>query len=133
MKKKQRNQDKVTLISGHEPAHAGFVGRGMLDVAVCGDVFASPSQIQVYQAIKASAGSKGVLLIIKNYSGDMMNFKNAAHLAAEDGIQVDYVKVDDDIAVEDSLYTVGRRGVAGTVLVHKSPAPPLKRAWSWPK
>ncbi|KFN08403.1 dihydroxyacetone kinase subunit DhaK [Paenibacillus macerans] len=123
VKKKQRNQDKVTLISGggsgHEPAHAGFVGRGMLDVAVCGDVFASPSQIQVYQAIKASAGSKGVLLIIKNYSGDMMNFKNAAHLAAEDGIQVDYVKVDDDIAVEDSLYTVGRRGVAGTVLVHK--------------
>ncbi|MED4957782.1 dihydroxyacetone kinase subunit DhaK, partial [Paenibacillus macerans] len=123
VKQKQRNQDKVTLISGggsgHEPAHAGFVGRGMLDVAVCGDVFASPSQIQVYQAIKASAGSKGVLLIIKNYSGDMMNFKNAAHLAAEDGIQVDYVKVDDDIAVEDSLYTVGRRGVAGTVLVHK--------------
>ncbi|MCM3697952.1 dihydroxyacetone kinase subunit DhaK [Paenibacillus macerans] len=123
VKRKQQNQDKVTLISGggsgHEPAHAGFVGRGMLDVAVCGDVFASPSQIQVYQAIKASAGSKGVLLIIKNYSGDMMNFKNAAHLAAEDGIQVDYVKVDDDIAVEDSLYTVGRRGVAGTVLVHK--------------
>ncbi|RRJ66134.1 dihydroxyacetone kinase subunit DhaK [Paenibacillus oralis] len=123
VKKKQRNHDKVTLISGggsgHEPAHAGFVGRGMLDVAVCGDVFASPSQIQVYQAIKASAGSKGVLLIIKNYSGDMMNFKNAAHLAAEDGILVDYVKVDDDIAVEDSLYTVGRRGVAGTVLVHK--------------
>lgn len=123
VKKKQINRDKVTLISGggsgHEPAHAGFVGRGMLDAAVCGDVFASPSQIQVYQAIKASAGSKGVLLIIKNYSGDMMNFKNAAHLAAEDGIQVDYVKVDDDIAVEDSLYTVGRRGVAGTVLVHK--------------
>lgn len=123
VKKKQLDRGKVTLISGggsgHEPAHAGFVGRGMLDVAVCGDVFASPSQIQVYQAIKASAGSKGALLIIKNYSGDMMNFKNAAHLAAEDGIQVDYVKVDDDIAVEDSLYTVGRRGVAGTVLVHK--------------
>ena len=123
IKKKEINQDKVTLISGggsgHEPAHAGFVGRGMLDAAVCGDVFASPSQIQVYQGIRSSASDKGTLLIIKNYSGDIMNFKNAAHLASEDGIQVDYVKVDDDIAVEDSLYTVGRRGVAGTVLVHK--------------
>ncbi|GGN98258.1 dihydroxyacetone kinase subunit DhaK [Saccharibacillus kuerlensis] len=123
VKKKQPNTNKVTLISGggsgHEPAHAGFVGKGMLDAAVCGDVFASPSQIQVYQAIKATAGDKGALLIIKNYSGDMMNFKNAAHLAGEDGIEVDYVRVDDDIAVEDSLYTVGRRGVAGTVLVHK--------------
>ncbi|WGU96469.1 dihydroxyacetone kinase subunit DhaK [Paenibacillus dendritiformis] len=123
VKKRELNTDKVTLISGggsgHEPAHAGFVGQGMLDVAVCGDVFASPSQIQVYQGIKASASKKGTLLIIKNYSGDIMNFKNAAHLAEEDGIKVDYVKVDDDIAVEDSLYTVGRRGVAGTVLVHK--------------
>ncbi len=123
MKKKDINQNKVSLISGggsgHEPAHAGFIGKGMLDAAVCGDVFASPSQIQVYQAIKATASEKGTLLIIKNYSGDMMNFKNAAHLASEDGIKVDYVKVDDDIAVEDSLYTVGRRGVAGTVLVHK--------------
>lgn len=123
VKKKDINPQKVTLISGggsgHEPAHAGFVGKGMLDVAVCGDVFASPSQIQVYQAIRSSASEKGALLIIKNYSGDIMNFKNAAHLAGEDGIQVDYVKVDDDIAVEDSLYTVGRRGVAGTVLVHK--------------
>ncbi|MWV45821.1 dihydroxyacetone kinase subunit DhaK [Paenibacillus sp. HJL G12] len=123
IKKKNIHAQKVTLISGggsgHEPAHAGFVGKGMLDVAVCGDVFASPSQIQVYQAIRSSASEKGTLLIIKNYSGDIMNFKNAAHLAAEDGIQVDYVKVDDDIAVEDSLYTVGKRGVAGTVLVHK--------------
>jgi dihydroxyacetone kinase DhaK subunit/dihydroxyacetone kinase phosphoprotein-dependent L subunit len=121
--KKEINQSKVTLISGggsgHEPAHAGFVGTGMLDAAVCGDVFASPSQIQVYQAIRRTASTKGSLLIIKNYSGDIMNFKNAAHLATEDGIEVDYVKVDDDIAVEDSLYTVGRRGVAGTVLVHK--------------
>lgn len=123
IKKKLINNKKVTLISGggsgHEPAHAGFVGKGMLDAAVCGDVFASPSQIQVYQAIKATASENGTLLIIKNYSGDMMNFKNAAYLASEDGIKVDYVKVDDDIAVEDSLYTVGRRGVAGTVLVHK--------------
>ncbi|MGW9123874.1 dihydroxyacetone kinase subunit DhaK [Paenibacillus chitinolyticus] len=123
IRKKTIRPDKVTLISGggsgHEPAHAGFVGKGMLDAAVCGDVFASPSQIQVYQAIRSTAGRKGTLLIIKNYSGDIMNFKNAAHLAGEDGIQVDFVKVDDDIAVEDSLYTVGRRGVAGTVLVHK--------------
>ena len=123
IKKKNINKNKVSLISGggsgHEPAHAGFIGKGMLDAAVCGDVFASPSQIQVYQAIKETASDKGTLLIIKNYSGDMMNFKNAAHLATEDGIKVDYVKVDDDIAVEDSLYTVGRRGVAGTVLVHK--------------
>ncbi|SFA95622.1 dihydroxyacetone kinase subunit DhaK [Clostridium frigidicarnis] len=123
MKKKNINPNKVSLISGggsgHEPAHAGFIGKGMLDAAVCGDVFASPSQIQVYQAIKATASEKGTLLIIKNYSGDMMNFKNAAYLANEDGIKVDYVKVDDDIAVKDSLYTVGRRGVAGTVLVHK--------------
>ncbi|WP_340009401.1 dihydroxyacetone kinase subunit DhaK [Paenibacillus sp. FSL K6-0276] len=121
--KKEINSDKVTLISGggsgHEPAHAGFVGSGMLDAAVCGDVFASPSQIQVYQAIRRTASTKGTLLIIKNYSGDIMNFKNAAHLASEDGIQVEYVKVDDDIAVDDSLYTVGKRGVAGTVLVHK--------------
>ncbi len=123
VKKKDINKNKVSLISGggsgHEPAHAGFIGKGMLDAAVCGDVFASPSQIQVYQAIKNTASDKGSLLIIKNYSGDMMNFKNAAYLAQEDGIEVDYVKVDDDIAVNDSLYTVGRRGVAGTVLVHK--------------
>lgn len=123
MKKREINKDKVTLISGggsgHEPAHAGFIGEGMLDVAVCGDIFASPSQIQVYQGIKSTVSNKGTLLIIKNYSGDIMNFKNAAHLASEDGISVDYIKVEDDIAVEDSLYTVGRRGVAGTVLVHK--------------
>jgi dihydroxyacetone kinase len=123
IKKKDINKNKVSLISGggsgHEPAHAGFVGKGMLDAAVCGDVFASPSQIQVYQAIKETASDKGTLMIIKNYSGDIMNFQNAAYLASEDGISVDYVKVDDDIAVQDSLYTVGRRGVAGTVLVHK--------------
>lgn len=123
IKKKEVNKNKVSLISGggsgHEPAHAGFVGKGMLDAAVCGDVFASPSQIQVYRAIEATASDKGTLLIIKNYSGDMMNFKNGAALAEEDGIKVDYVKVEDDIAVQDSLYTVGRRGVAGTVLVHK--------------
>lgn len=121
--RRESESEKVTLISGggsgHEPAHAGFVGKGMLDTAVCGNIFASPSQIQVYQAIKKTAGNRGVLLIIKNYSGDMMNFKNAAYMAEEDGIHVEYVKVDDDIAVKDSLYTVGRRGVAGTVFVHK--------------
>lgn len=121
--KKTLDPDKVSLISGggsgHEPAHAGFVGKGMLDAAVCGDVFASPSQIQVYHALKATASKKGTLMIIKNYSGDVMNFKNAAALA-EGEVDVDYVIVNDDIAVKDSLYTVGRRGVAGTVLVHKA-------------
>lgn len=123
IKKRDVNVEKVSLISGggsgHEPAHAGFVGKGMLDAAICGDVFASPSQIQVYQGIKSVASDQGVLMIIKNYSGDMMNFKNGASLAEEDGIKVDYVRVTDDIAVEDSLYSVGRRGVAGTVFVHK--------------
>jgi dihydroxyacetone kinase len=121
--KKNKNRDKVTLISGggsgHEPAHAGFIGEGMLDVAVCGDIFASPTQIQVYKAIREAAGDRGTLLIIKNYSGDIMNFSNAAYLAGMDGLEVATVKVDDDIAVEDSLYTVGRRGVAGTLFVHK--------------
>ncbi|MCC8080629.1 MAG: dihydroxyacetone kinase subunit DhaK [Lachnospiraceae bacterium] len=124
IKKKEINKNKVSLISGggsgHEPAHAGFVGKGMLDAAVCGDVFASPSQIQVYRALQATASDRGTLMIIKNYSGDMMNFKNGAALAEEDGLTVDYVRVEDDIAVQDSLYTVGRRGVAGTVLVHKT-------------
>ncbi|MGL6202543.1 MAG: dihydroxyacetone kinase subunit DhaK [Lachnospiraceae bacterium] len=123
IKKKKIRKDKVTLISGggsgHEPAHAGYIGTGMLDAAICGDVFASPSQIQVYQGIKHTKSEKGTLLIIKNYSGDMMNFSNAAAMAAEEDIDLDFVKVEDDIAVKDSLYTVGRRGVAGTVLVHK--------------
>ncbi len=123
IKKKTIDSNKVSLISGggsgHEPAHAGFIGKGMLDAAVCGDVFASPSQIQIYQAIKSTKSNKGTLLIVKNYSGDIMNFGNAAIMAQEDGISVECIKVDDDIAVEDSLYTVGRRGVAGTVFVHK--------------
>ena len=123
VKKKVVDRNKVTLISGggsgHEPAHAGFVGTGMLDAAVCGDVFASPSQIQVYNALKLTASKKGTLMIVKNYSGDCMNFNNAGALAKDDGIEVDAVYVNDDIAVKDSLYTVGRRGVAGTVFVHK--------------
>ncbi len=123
IKRKQLNKDKVTLISGggsgHEPAHAGFVGKGMLDVAVCGDVFASPSTIQVYNAILETQSDKGTLLIIKNYSGDCMNFDAAAEMAEDDDITVQKVYVNDDVAVKDSLYTVGRRGVAGTVFVHK--------------
>lgn len=121
--RKTINSNKVTLISGggsgHEPAHAGYVGKGMLDIAVCGDVFASPSTIQVYNAILEAESDKGTLLIIKNYSGDIMNFEAAAELAEDDEIIVEKVYVNDDIAVKDSLYTVGRRGVAGTVFVHK--------------
>ena len=123
IKKKEINTDKVSLISGggsgHEPAHAGFVGKGMLDAAVCGDVFASPSTIQVYNAITATASKKGTLLIIKNYSGDCMNFDAAADMAKDDDLSVEKVYVNDDVAVKDSLYTVGRRGVAGTIFVHK--------------
>lgn len=124
IQRKTLNPDKVTLIcgggSGHEPAHAGYVGVGMLDAAVCGDVFASPSSIQVYNAIKNTASNKGTLLIVKNYSGDCMNFDTAAEMAEEDDeIKVERVYVNDDIAVKDSLYTIGRRGVAGTVLVEK--------------
>lgn len=137
IRKKEIDRNKVTLIcgggSGHEPAHAGFVGDGLLDAAVCGDVFASPSQIQVYQAIRETRSDKGTLLIIKNYSGDMMNFTNAMALAQEDSIPVDYVRVDDDIAVQDSLYTVGRRGVAGTVLVHKITGAAAQRGMELPQ
>jgi len=124
MRRKELNPGKVSLISGggsgHEPAHAGFVGTGMLDAAVCGDVFASPSTIQVYKAIGETRSEKGTLLIVKNYSGDCMNFDAAAEMAAEDDdYRVERVYVNDDVAVRDSLYTVGRRGVAGTVFVHK--------------
>ncbi|MDR0854861.1 MAG: dihydroxyacetone kinase subunit DhaK [Christensenellaceae bacterium] len=123
VKRRELTPGKVTLISGggsgHEPAHGGFVGTGMLDAAVCGDIFASPSQTQVYQGLKAVASPAGTLMVVKNYSGDCMNFNNAASDAKEDGLLVDAVYVNDDIAVKDSLYTVGRRGVAGTVYVHK--------------
>lgn len=114
---------KVALVSGggsgHEPSHAGFVGTGMLDAAVLGEVFTSPTPDQVYEAIKAVDGGKGVLLIIKNYTGDIMNFEMAAELAESEGIQVATVVVNDDVAVENSTYTSGRRGIAGTVFVHK--------------
>ncbi len=116
--------NKVSLISGggsgHEPAHGGFVGRGMLDAAVCGDVFASPSTVQVYNALLKTRSPRGSLLIIKNYSGDCMNFEAAAEMAVDDdGMNIERVYVNDDVAVKDSLYTIGRRGVAGTIFVHK--------------
>lgn len=114
---------KVGLVSGggsgHEPSHAGYVGFGMLDAAVCGEVFTSPTPDQVYEAIKEADGGNGVLLIIKNYTGDVMNFEMAKEMAEMDGIEVEYVVVNDDVAVENSLYTAGRRGIAGTVFVHK--------------
>lgn len=114
---------KVALVSGggsgHEPSHGGFVGLGMLDGAVAGEVFTSPTPDQVLAAIKAVDGGEGVLLVIKNYSGDVMNFDMAAELAEMEGINVTKVIVNDDVAVENSTWTTGRRGVAGTVLVHK--------------
>ena len=114
---------KVALVSGggsgHEPSHGGFVGRGMLDGAVAGAVFTSPTPDQVYEAVKAVNGGKGVLLIIKNYTGDVMNFEMAADMARDEGIDVEQVIVADDVAVENSTWTTGRRGIAGTVLVHK--------------
>jgi dihydroxyacetone kinase-like protein len=121
--RKEKKTDKVTLVSGggsgHEPSHGGFVGKGMLDGAVAGAVFTSPTPDQVYEAIKAVATDAGVLLVIKNYTGDVMNFDMAKELAEMDGIKVDYVIVNDDVAVQNSTWTVGRRGIAGTVFVHK--------------
>ncbi|MBF0787223.1 MULTISPECIES: dihydroxyacetone kinase subunit DhaK [unclassified Streptococcus] len=121
--RKVEKHGKVGLISGggsgHEPSHAGFVGRGMLSAAVCGAVFTSPTPDQILEAIKAADEGAGVFMVIKNYSGDIMNFEMAQELAEMEGIEVASVVVDDDIAVENSLYTQGRRGVAGTILVHK--------------
>ncbi|MDO5115427.1 MAG: dihydroxyacetone kinase subunit DhaK [Synergistaceae bacterium] len=119
----QAKEGKVALISGggsgHEPAHGGYVGEGMLDAAVAGAVFTSPTPDQIYEGIKAIATDKGVLMVIKNYTGDVMNFEMAGEMAADEGIKVAQVVVGDDVAVDGSLYTVGRRGVAGTVFVHK--------------
>lgn len=116
-------QGKVGLVSGggsgHEPAHPGYVGKGMLSGAVAGQVFTSPTPDQIYAAIKAVNTGNGVFLIVKNYSGDVMNFDMAKDMAELDDIPVKSIVVDDDIAVKDSLYTQGRRGVAGTVLMHK--------------
>ena len=119
----QHDSSVVPIISGggsgHEPAHAGFVGNGMLSAAICGAVFTSPTPDQVLQAIKEADEGAGVFMVIKNYSGDIMNFEMAQDMAEMEGIEVASVVVDDDIAVENSLYTQGRRGVAGTIFVHK--------------
>ena len=116
-------QGKVALLSGggsgHEPMHGGFVGRGMLDAACPGEVFTSPTPDQILAATQAVDGGAGVLHIVKNYTGDVLNFEMAAELAREGGIEVEAVIIDDDVAVQDSLYTAGRRGVGTTVLAEK--------------
>jgi phosphoenolpyruvate---glycerone phosphotransferase subunit DhaK len=116
-------QGKVGIVSGggsgHEPMHGGYVGRGMLDAACPGEVFTSPTPDQMHEATKAVDGGAGVLHIVKNYTGDVMNFEMAAELAAAEGIEVASVVTNDDVAVQDSLYTAGRRGVGVTVLAEK--------------
>src|SRR5881409_2663784 len=116
-------QGKVALVSGggsgHEPMHGGFVGMGMLDAACPGEVFTSPTPDQMIEATKAVNGGAGVLHIDKNYTGDVMNFEMAAELGRSEGIEVEAVVIDDDVAVQDSLYTAGRRGVGATVLAEK--------------
>jgi dihydroxyacetone kinase-like protein len=116
-------QGKVALVSGggsgHEPMHGGFVGEGMLDAACPGEVFTCPTPDQMLAATKAVDGGAGVLHIVKNYTGDVMNFEMAAELAHDEGIEVEQVVIDDDVAVKDSLYTAGRRGVGATVLAEK--------------
>jgi dihydroxyacetone kinase-like protein len=114
---------KVALLSGggsgHEPLHGGYVGKGMLDAACPGEVFTSPTPDQMYEAAKAVNSGKGVLFLVKNYTGDVMNFQMAADMLKAEGIPVEQVVIDDDVAVKDSLYTAGRRGVGGTVLIEK--------------
>ena len=114
---------KVALISGggsgHEPLHGGFVGPGMLDAACAGQIFTSPVPDQMLEATKSVDGGAGVLHIVKNYTGDVMNFEMAAELAQAEGLEVESIIVDDDVAVQDSTYTAGRRGVGATVLVEK--------------
>jgi dihydroxyacetone kinase-like protein len=116
-------QGKVGIISGggagHEPMHGGFVGPGMLDAACPGEVFTSPTPDQMLEATKAVDGGAGVLHIVKNYTGDVLNFEMAADLAQGDGIEVEAVVTNDDVAVQDSLYTAGRRGVGITVIAEK--------------
>ena len=114
---------KVALVSGggagHEPLHGGFVGYGMLDAACPGEVFTSPVPDQMLAATKAVNGGAGVLHVVKNYTGDVLNFQMAAELAGDEGIEVVSVVTNDDVAVEDSLYTAGRRGTGATVFVEK--------------
>ncbi|ARP49789.1 MULTISPECIES: dihydroxyacetone kinase subunit DhaK [Caproicibacterium] len=119
----EKKTNKVALISGggsgHEPAHAGYVGRGMLDAAVPGPVFTSPTPDQILAGIHEVATEQGVLMVVKNYTGDVMNFEMAEEMAQSEGISVKHVVTNDDVAVKNSSFTVGRRGVAGTVFVHK--------------
>ncbi|MCU6482653.1 dihydroxyacetone kinase-like protein [Arthrobacter silviterrae] len=121
--RKEAKSGKVGLLSGggsgHEPLHAGYVGFGMLDAAVPGAVFTSPTPDQIIPATVAANSGAGVVHIVKNYTGDVLNFETAAEMAQAEGIEVRTVLVNDDVAVEDSLYTAGRRGVGGTVLVEK--------------
>ena len=121
--RKEKKSGKVGVISGggsgHEPAHAGYVGKGMLDAAVAGNVFASPSPDRIIEGIKAADSGAGVLMVIKNYSGDIMNFEMAGELASMEDIKTASVVVKDDVAVPNSTFSTGRRGIAGTVFVHK--------------
>ena len=114
---------KVALVSGggsgHEPAHGGYVGPGMLDAACAGSVFTSPTPDQMLEATKAVDGGAGVFYVVKNYTGDVLNFEMAGELAEAEGVQTDYVVTNDDVAVEDSTFTSGRRGISGTIFVHK--------------
>jgi dihydroxyacetone kinase-like protein len=123
VRKDAPKKGKVGIVSGggsgHEPMHGGFVGLGMLDAACPGAVFTSPVPGQMLAATKAVDGGAGVVHIVKNYTGDVLNFKMAADEAADEGIKVDAVVIDDDVAVQDSLYTAGRRGVGATVLAEK--------------
>lgn len=120
---KKEKYPKVGIVSGggsgHEPAHAGYVGKGMLDAAVAGNVFASPSPDRVLKGIEEADTGKGVLLIIKNYSGDIMNFEMAKEIAKMNNINIDSIVVKDDVAVQDGDFSTGRRGIAGTIFVHK--------------
>ncbi|PFI05077.1 dihydroxyacetone kinase subunit DhaK, partial [Bacillus cereus] len=116
-------EGKVAIVSGggsgHEPAHMGFVGEGMLDAAVIGEIFTSPTPDQILKAIQKVDTGSGVLLIVKNYSGDIMNFEMAAEMAEAQGIPIATVIVNDDIAIDNSSHTMRRRGISGTIFVHK--------------
>lgn len=115
--------DKVAVVSGggsgHDPYHAGYTGIGMLDGCVAGEIFTAPTPDQVFETINATHGGKGVLLIVSNYSGDIMNFEIGAEMAADEGIETITVLIDDDVSVEDSTYTTGRRGIGATILAEK--------------